>query len=307
MAILLADVGGTNARLALAREGALDMGSITRFRGDDHATFDAVVTAYLAQQGSPRIEAVCVDVAGPVWGDEARLTNRDWDFSTARLRALTGAPRARLINDLTALGYATPALKGEAAGFLRGPSGAARPNGQRLVVNAGTGFNVCAVKVLEGGGIACLEAEEGHTRLPVSVAAPLAEALGDKAAQIDSVEELFAGRGLARLHALRTDTLPARAEAVTAAAAQGDAAAEETLALYARLFGLLCRELALRFMPMDGMFLFGSVALTCIDRFGLFEQAFLSDPLMARIPQAVPVGVIRDDLAALHGCLAAIR
>ncbi|MBT0780094.1 glucokinase [Paracoccus sp. pheM1] len=307
MAILLADVGGTNARMALARGGALAADTITRFRGDDHASFDEVVTAFLGQQGSPQIEAVCVAVAGPVWGDEARLTNRDWSFSTARLCALSGAPRARLINDLIALGYATPALDGEAAGFLRATPQGTLSNGQRLVVNAGTGFNVCAVKVLPGGGIACLEAEEGHTRLPLSVAEPLAEALGAAARAIDSVEELFAGRGLARLHALRTSAPQGRAEAVVAAAAQGDGEAEKTLALYARLFGLLCRELAFRFMPMDGMFLAGSVARSCTDRFEIFERAFLSDPLMARIPQAVPVGVIRDDMAALHGCLAAIR
>ena len=191
MAILLADVGGTNARMALARDGALDTGAITRFRGDDHATFDDVVVKYLAQQGSPRIEAVCVAVAGPVWGDEARLTNRDWTFSEARLRALSGAPRARLINDLIALGYATPALDGEAAGFLRAAPKGALSNGQRLVVNAGTGFNVCAVKVLPEGGIACLESEEGHTRLPQSVAEPLIAALGEAGRAIDSVEELF--------------------------------------------------------------------------------------------------------------------
>lgn len=307
MAILLADVGGTNARLALARDGVLDPGTITRFRGDDHATFDEVVRLYLTKQGQPAITAVCIAVAGPVWGHEARLTNRDWDFSERRLCDLTGATRARLINDLTAMGYATPALAGDAAGFLRLPGEGALSNGQRLVVNAGTGFNVCAVKVLPDGGIACLEAEEGHTRLPVSVATPLAQALGDKAAQIDSVEELFAGRGLARLHALLTDTPQARAETVTEAAARGDAAAEATLALYARLFGLLCRELALRFMPMDGLFLAGSVARSSADRFAIFEQAFLSDPLMARIPQGVPVGVMRDDTAPLHGCLAAIR
>ncbi|WP_258869633.1 glucokinase [Paracoccus thiocyanatus] len=94
---------------------------------------------------------------------------------------------------------------------------------------------------------------------------------------------------------------------MVAAAARHDAEAEETLRLYARLLGLLCRELALRFMPMDGMFLAGSVARSCTERFEIFERAFLSDPLMAAIPQAVPIGVIRDDMAALHGCLAAIR
>lgn len=307
MAILLADVGGTNARMALARDGALVADSITRFRGEDHATFDAVVTEYLRRQGGPGIEAVCIAVAGPVWGHEARLTNRDWDFSEARLCALTGAGRARLINDMIALGYAAAALDPGAGGFLRGPGEGALSNGQRLVVNAGTGFNVCAVKRLPGGAIACLEAEEGHTRLPLSIAAPLAEALGDRAGRIDSVEELFAGRGLARLHALLTGTPQGRAEAVVEAADGGDGPAGATLALYARLFGLFCRELALRFMPMDGMFLAGSVARSCTGRFAIFEQAYLSDPLMARIPQAVPVGVIADDMAALHGCLVAIR
>ncbi len=308
MAFLLADVGGTNARMALARNGAIDSATIARFRGDDHASFDEVVRIYLDQQGNPAIEAVCIDVAGPVSGGVARLTNRDWDFTEERLRQLTGAGRARLINDLLALGYATPALDGEAAGFLRhGPQGVAT-NGQRLVVNAGTGFNVCAVKVLPDGGIACLEAEEGHTRLPLSIAAPLIEVLGEEdAAQHDSVEELFAGRGLARLHSLRAKVPLVRAEVVVAAAANGDAEAEATCALYARLFGLLCRELALRFMPMEGMFLAGSVARSCTDRFAIFEEAFLSDPLMRQITQAVPIGVIRDDMAALHGCLAAIR
>lgn len=305
MAILLADVGGTNARLALARDGGIDAGTITRFRGDDHPDFDQVVRIFLEQQGQPQVRAVCVAVAGPVSGGRARLTNRDWHFSEDRLRELTGADRARLINDLIALGYATPALSGEAAGFLRdAPQGSA--NGQRLVVNAGTGFNVCAVKVLPGGGIACLEAEEGHTRLPVSVERPLRAELGDKADTLDSVEELFAGRGLAKLHALLTDTAPQRAEAVVTAAEAGDAAANATCDLYARLFGLLCRELALRFMPMEGMFLAGSVARSATQRLEIFEQAFLSDPLMAQIPRAVPIGVIRDDMAALHGCLAAI-
>jgi glucokinase len=93
---------------------------------------------------------------------------------------------------------------------------------------------------------------------------------------------------------------------VVSAADAGDAAAIATCALYARLFGLICRELALRFMPMDGMFLAGSVARSVTQRLAIFQAAYLSDPLMAQIPRAVPVGVIRDDMAALHGCLAAV-
>ena len=50
---------------------------LAHFRGDDHASFDEVVRIYLDQQGNPAIEAVCIDVAGPVSGGMARLTNRD--------------------------------------------------------------------------------------------------------------------------------------------------------------------------------------------------------------------------------------
>lgn len=325
MAILLADVGGTNARLALAGPEGIREDTIARFRGDDHAGFDEVVALFLSARGSPSIEAVCVAVAGPVSQGRARLTNRDWHFSEARLRELTGADRARLINDLIALGYATPTLAGDRGAFLRLPPQGGAGNAQRLVVNAGTGFNVCAVKVLPGGGIACLEAEEGHTRLPLSVARPLAEALARAPAApaapaetadparmaaalegFESVEELFAGRGLARLHARLGGGQPVRAEAVVDAAAAGDPAARASCDLYARLFGLICRELALRFMPLEGMFLAGSVARSVTRDLAIFEAAFLSDPLMAQIPQAVPIAVIRDDMAALHGCLAAI-
>ena len=89
MAMLLADVGGTNARLALARNGVIDESSITRYRGDDYDSFDKVVQTYLAEQDNPRLSAVCVAVAGPVSGGKASLTNRDWDFSEDRLARLT--------------------------------------------------------------------------------------------------------------------------------------------------------------------------------------------------------------------------
>ena len=68
--MLLADVGGTNARLALARNGVIDGETITRYRGD-YDGFDRVVQTYLAEQDDPRLTAVCVAVAGPVSGGTA--------------------------------------------------------------------------------------------------------------------------------------------------------------------------------------------------------------------------------------------
>lgn len=306
MAILLADVGGTNARLALARNGVIDAETVTRFRGDDFSNFDDVVRQFLQAQGDPRITSVCIAVAGPVSGGVAQLTNRDWDFSEDRLARLTDADQVRLINDLTALGYATPSLSGDGLALLREAPENRHRNGQALVVGAGTGFNVCAVKVLSGGRITCLEAEEGHTYLPAIIMDRLKAELGSKADQFFSVEETFAGRGLSRLHALRTNTQPTRSEQIAEAAGHGDPQADATYRLFAELFGLMCRELALRFMPMDGMFLAGSVGRSLSNRLELLVPAFLSDEQMRQIPENVPLLLIRDDMAALQGCLAAL-
>ncbi|WBU52933.1 glucokinase [Paracoccus sp. SCSIO 75233] len=307
MAVLLADVGGTNARVALARNGIIDTDSITRYRGEDYDSFDRVVQTYLAEQDDPRLTAVCVAVAGPVSGGRAELTNRDWDFSEERLAKLTDADHVRLINDLTALGYATNRLDEDGVSLLRAAPAHRSRNGQALVVGAGTGFNVCGVRHLPGGAISCQEAEEGHTSLPANIYARLLDQVGASAMPgFFSTEELFAGRGLARLHEALHDVKVERAEAISNAAMQGDAASEETYRLFTELFGLLLRELALRFMPVEGMYLAGSVARSFAHRTEQLESAFLAEPYMRHIPENTPLLLIRDDMAALHGCLAAI-
>lgn len=307
MAMLLADVGGTNARLAIARNGVIDAASITRYRGDDYDSFDKVVQTYLTEQDNPRLTAVCVAVAGPVSGGVAELTNRDWGFSEERLARLTDADNVRLINDLTALGYATPHLGADGVSVLRAAPAHRARNGQSLVVGAGTGFNVCSVRSLAGGNITCMEAEEGHTNLPANIAGILTDRIGkDKMAPFFSTEETFAGRGLAALHHALHGQKVERAEAISTAAMEGDANAEQTYRLFTELFGLLLRELALRFMPLEGMFLAGSVARSFSHRTEQLEAAFLTEPYMRDIPENTPLLLIRDDMAALQGCLAAI-
>lgn len=307
MAMLLGDVGGTNARLAIARNGAIDAQTVTRFRGDDFASFDDVVRRFLEEQGAPHIASVCIAVAGPVSGGTARLTNRDWSFDETNLARLTDADQVRLINDLTALGFATPALRGDSLAVLREAPAERARNGQAMVVGLGTGFNVCAVRALPGGAITALEAEEGHTHLPANIMARLVDAVGpDAAAGFFSTEETFAGRGLSRLHAALTGSDPVRSEEIAKAAEAGDGAATRTYDFFAELTGLLCRELALRFMPLEGMFLAGSVGRSIADRMPLFERAFLSEAHMRHIPENTPIFLIRDDMAALHGCLGAL-
>ncbi|MDO5657320.1 MAG: glucokinase [Paracoccus sp. (in: a-proteobacteria)] len=295
MAVLVADLGGTNARLALAGD-AVRPDSVARYRGDDYPRFDDVIADYLAAQGHPHIEAVCMAVAGPVRGGAARLTNRDWQLSTEGLMAQTGAKKALLINDMIALGHAVrPLTQAPRATVREAPGG--DWNRQALVVNAGTGFNICPV-LLGRDGALCLEAEEGHTALPATIHAQLTGLLGEGAKAFSSTEALFAGPGLARLH----KALTGRDETPEAIADAGS----ETVALMARLFGELLREMAVRFMPGAGIWLAGSNART-LGRYGAqIAQGFGRSDQMRDIPEATGIYLMEDDHAALSGCLAAL-
>lgn len=297
MTVLLADMGGTATRLALLhREGGLR--SAARWDNDDHAGPGPLLVRYVRECGDPPLRGACVAVAGPVGPEELRLTNRDWAFDRAALAASLGLPQAMLqvVNDLTALALALPGLtEGQAEDLRPGP--AAPGNGQALVANFGTGFNVGLV-TRSGGGAVAFEAELGNAALPVSVAGEL----GDLAPRFSSVEALFSGPGLSWLHAARTGAAPVPAQDLVAADA-GAAEARETVALMARLMGVFAREMVAAYLPRAGLYLAGSMARGVMQ--GPARAEFLRalgapGPLSA-LAAGIPVRLITDDAAALGG------
>jgi len=105
---LVADIGGTNARFALARaDGTLREPRTLATRR--YASLDEAASDYL-RAVSTRPREACVAVAGPVSGDLVRLTNHRWEFSITATRAALGLTTLRVINDFEAIALALPAL-----------------------------------------------------------------------------------------------------------------------------------------------------------------------------------------------------
>ena len=287
---LVADVGGTNCRLALADAGGVRAETVRRFRNDDFASFADLARGYIADQ--PLLESTAIAIAGPVGKGEGRLTNRNWHFDSAGLESELSLPRVHLLNDLEALGHAICVLPDASLTHLGGTPTPEEP--QALVVGLGTGFNVALTHRPSG---VVFSAEMGHARLPHSVEAIVAGAVGD-ADVFDTVEHLLAGRGLAKLHKARTGhgCDPEHVEA-----AEGG---RETLAVAARALGALVREIAYIYLPEGGIYFNGSLARTLL---GEETRALALAPLqgehafdgrMARIPTYL----LNDDASALHGC-----
>ncbi|GGE22505.1 glucokinase [Gemmobacter megaterium] len=303
MTILIADIGGTNCRFALGRQTVLP-DTVARFRLKDHHGFDAALDHYLAGQGQPVLTSACLAVAGPVIGACAQLTNSGWSLDASVLAGRLGVD-VTLVNDLVALGHALPHLSSAATVPLHAPA-QRYPNGQSVVVGLGTGTNIAAVIHRAERPPAVLSAEAGHLSLPGSITRRLEGRIGAGMSAFHSAESIFSGRGLAALHtALHGATVPSLA--LTSHPEVPEAG--ETLSLHAELLGVWLQEIALLTLPRNGIWLAGGVAQGLV-RAGyatVIAEAFAAPNSNNGPTGAIPMHLITDDLAALTGCLAAVR
>lgn len=311
MVFLVADVGGTNTRLALAGHDGLLPASRASYRNEDFASFYDLLQGYLGTQGDIQVQSGCVAIAGPVTSTTARLTNRNWDFDPVQISAMLRCDTVRLINDLAALGYALPHLQGDALVQLRAAGASRRLNGQALVVGAGTGFNVCLTKTKDHGAPIVVEAEAGHSTLSTTVAGLLVQTLGpDAASRFRTLEDCFSGPGLTALYAAVSGGGDRSAQGILSDYGTGkDPAAQKTVDLVATALGLCVLELIHLYLPFQGVLMAGGVARGILGSGAL--QHFLAG---AQAPHAfsaefhdIPISLIAEDSAALLGCLATLQ
>lgn len=307
---LVADIGGTNTRVALAEGKRLVEGSIRRYRNADYPGLETVLRRYIGEEGGVDCAGACVAAAGPVRDGVAHMTNLDWTIEPGMLARATGAEKVAILNDLQAQGHALGALApGSLRVILEGPEAPAHAS--KLVVGAGTGFNAAPVHEAPGGRIVAAS-ECGHINMPVRTEEDLRLAkFVETAHGFPGVEDVLAGRGLERLYAWVSAEAgrpaeKAAADIMAALDAGGDPLALETGRLYARLFGAEVGNLALTHLPFGGIFLIGGVARAFTAHLAPlgFAEAFRDKGRFAGFMQNFSVSVIEDDYAALTGCAA---
>lgn len=307
---LVADIGGTNTRVALARGREVLAGSIRRYPNAAHAGLESVLRAYLAEEGGVDCAGACVAAAGPVREGVAEMTNLDWRIDPATVAAATGAEVVAVLNDLQAQGHALGHLApGSLRRVLAGPAAPPRPGAAQLVIGVGTGFNAAPVHEAPGGRIVAAS-ECGHASLPIRTGADLRLLhFVETVHGFPGVEDVLSGRGLERVHAWllaehgRHGERSA-AEIMAAIARGGDALATETGRVFVRMLGTVAGDLALIHLPFGGIYLIGGVARAFtphLAEFG-FAEAFRDKGRFSGFMQNFRVEVIEDDYAALTGC-----
>ena len=306
---LVADIGGTNTRVALADGTALRAGTVRRYRNADFAGLEPVLAGYLAEQGDPACAGACVAAAGPVRDGVATLTNLGWTIDGATLARAARTGRVAILNDLQAQGHALGHLAPEGLRTIV-PGPAAPAGAARLVIGIGTGFNAAPVHATPGGRVVP-PSECGHTTLPVRTDEDLALARSvGRAHGFAGVEEVLSGRGLEHLHAFvtgRAGSAAARTAAeIMALIDAGDPAAQETGRAFARFAGAVAGDLALVHLPFGGIYLCGGVARAFAVHLGPlgFAATFRDKGRFSSFMDGFGVQVVTDDYAALTGCAA---
>lgn len=302
---ILADIGATNARMALLVDGV--PGAVTTYAVADYASPSDAMRAFLAGPGaSAAPTAAFIAAAGPVVNGRVTMTNAAWQIDAERIGEALSLGSVQVLNDFEALAWALPGLAPEDL-FVVGPVQPS-PVGTKAVMGPGTGFGLAALA--SGPGTAVLVTEGGHATLPSenrredAIILALREHL-----QHVSVERVLAGPGLVNLyHAIAMVdgiTVPERtsAEIVSHAMAGDDEACRATLEAFCAFLGGVAGNVALTMGARGGLFIAGGIVPRFTDflRRSAFRERFEAKGRMSSYLERIATAVIIHPFPAFVG------
>ena len=108
---LVADIGGTNARFAIARGSVsrgFDLDQVRRLKNEDFEHLRDAAMAYLESCEGDRPGRACFAVASPIRAGRVQLTNATWSFRPDELGGELGMDTLMAVNDFEAQARGAP-------------------------------------------------------------------------------------------------------------------------------------------------------------------------------------------------------
>jgi glucokinase len=276
---LVADIGGTNSRFALCKQGAVELEEPRKYPNAQFKTLCGVIEYYLRDIGGVEPIGACLAVAGPAHRDEVRLTNIDWEFSVKAYQQHFGFERLMLTNDFTALAMSVPYLKPGKIRQIGG--GTAIAHMPISVLGPGTGLGVSGL-IWNGQGWTALQGEGGNVDFTATTEEEIALLdIAKKELGYVRAEDFISGRGLTYLHDLRLELhgrprAGMKAEDITwRVKMEHGGFCHDTLNLFFGMLGSFAGNQALTLGAFGGVYIGGGVAPQ-------LEELFHTSPFRAR-------------------------
>ena len=304
--VLVADIGGTNARFALIQSPVSETLLCGQVPTADFDTIQTAIRFVLNKAGCATPKSAVLAVAGPVSGDSIALTNAHWVLKPHKIISDLELEQVIILNDFEAQALVLPSLKDD--DLLKIGCGEILPNSSKFVLGPGTGLGAGALIHACGQWIP-VAGEGGHVELgPVSDEEyhiwPHVERIGGRV----GAEQIICGSGLLRLaravlsadNQHRSYIDPAD---IPEAADNGDEVAQKVLRLFCAALGRVAGDFAVITLARGGVYLAGGIPPK-ISRWlqrGEFRAAFEAKAPHEDIMRSIPTFIVTHKAPALEG------
>jgi glucokinase len=272
--LVVADIGGTNARFGLVDRG----GSVVDVEVLPCSEFSGLADAFDSYLGlrNKTVSRLALAVACPADVEQISFTNNHWSFPRCSVASDLGLDQVLLVNDFAAQSLAVAFSGMDSYRYLQCPENDTETK-PTLVIGPGTGLGVGALVYDQQGHPVILEGEGGHVTVsPRTVLEKTVVSELEHQFHHVSAERLVSGPGLVNIYNALCSTRGVRPAATEPAGVVGladrDSVARESLDLFARFFGTVAANACLT-TGSDRVVIAGGVIPRLGEKFN--EAAFL--------------------------------
>lgn len=162
-AVLVGDIGGTNARLQLVKLEMVGSEVLRNqtYHSASYPSLLAIVQEFLRDEDPPK--AAVLAVAGAIIGNSFDITNVKWaSVSTADIEQACGIANVKFINDFEAAGYGVLELMQDDVISINSTA-LVDPSSLKAVIGPGTGLGECILTPVGDGLYRAWPSEGGHS------------------------------------------------------------------------------------------------------------------------------------------------
>ena len=264
--ILIADIGGTNARFALASVEQPYFVQAQTLQCAEFENVEQAIDTYLNSHQLKKLDGICFAVAGPIVNQNVKFTNNHWHINSADLKKRYAQKSVHLLNDFESIAFSLPRMR---------PNDLIEIGGRWKMIDdtdftvgvagPGTGLGITGL-CQRSGKIFPLITEGGHSgfapegKLQIQVL----EFLHNKLGRVSN-ERLLSGPGLMNIHEALCEIhgrenpgLSTSDIAIAGTQGNGDIC-QQSVDLFFEVLGQVAGDLALTMGAYNGIFIAGGI------------------------------------------------
>jgi glucokinase len=293
--ILLLDLGGTNLRYALSKEGSAEVMDTKKIALDTILNFDDFIEDLVKKFN---INSMIISAAGPKVNGVISMTNRDLVIDEQALKVKFNLHVCVLLNDWESIGYSLSNIQDVEIELIK----KGNPfNSNTFFIGPGTGLGA-ALKVQDGKVI---PTEIGNTTgLTKSL---LNNYLIDESpSKFITLEDVVSGSAISSIYEYKTGN-SITSEGVVKLLKEGDKDAESVINGFTKSLAEVISDMALTFISGNGIYIAGSLMRTIVEFMDkdLFIEHFIGSKkgIHLELLEKMPIGMINREHACLQGNL----